>query len=65
MDRNIVKKIMGEHVIMTDVQNPNFIDQNYCSGSINCSGSVFMHENEQHVVPRRTQSIFYKNDGEI
>nr|QDK56815.1 polygalacturonase [Mangifera indica] len=32
--------ILFQHAVMTDVQNPIIMDQNYCSDSINCAGKV-------------------------
>ena len=35
-----VRNVLFQHAVMTSVQNPIVIDQNYCPGSRNCPGQV-------------------------
>jgi polygalacturonase len=34
------RNILFQHAVMTNVQNPIVIDQNYCPGEENCPGQV-------------------------
>jgi polygalacturonase len=34
------RNILFQHAVMTNVQNPIVIDQNYCPGKENCPGQV-------------------------
>ncbi|CAK7343066.1 unnamed protein product [Dovyalis caffra] len=39
---DFVRNVLFQHAIMTNVQNPIIIDQNYCPDSKNCPGQAFL-----------------------